>query len=62
LGKKRARLDLNNEAPEVVSHSSTEKEPWKKERLRTIRLLLKTDQSYEEVASIIGRYPSRIKE
>jgi transposase len=62
MGKKRARLDLNNEAPEVVSRLRTEKEPWKKERLRTIKLLLETDQSYEEVASIIGRHPSRIKE
>jgi transposase len=53
---------MNNEADEVASRFRSERETWKKERLRAIRLLLETDQSYAEVASIIGRHPSRIKE
>lgn len=32
-----------------------------KERLLTIKLLLETDNSYEEVASIVGKHPSRVK-
>jgi len=35
---------------------------WKKERLQTIKLLLETNHSYAEVAEMVGRHPSRVKE
>ena len=61
MAKKRARLDFKNEAPEVTSRFRKEKELWKKERLQTLKLLLETDQSYAQVAEIVGRHPSRVK-
>ena len=39
-----------------------EKEQWKKERLQSIKLLLESEKWYAEVASIVGKHPSRIKE
>ena len=62
MAKKRGRLDYKNEAAEVALRFKKEKEMWKKERLQAIRLLLETDQSYQEIAEIVGRHPSRIKE
>lgn len=62
MAKKRGRLDFKNEAPEVSKRFRTEKVVWKKERLQAMKLLLETDQSYAEVAEIVGKAPSRIKE
>jgi len=38
-----------------------EKTLWKKERLQTIKLLLETELSYDEVAEIVGRHSSRVR-
>ena len=57
----RGKLDYNNEADEVASRFRREKTLWKKERLQTLKLLLETDQSYKEVAEIVGKHPSRVK-
>ncbi len=62
MAKNRGRLDFKNEADEVVSRCRKEDKAWKKERLQTVRLLLETDKSYEEIAGIMGRHLSRIKE
>jgi transposase len=62
MGRKRAKLDLKNEAGEVVSLFKTERTLWKKERLQAIKLLLETDKSYAEISEIVGKSPSRVKE
>lgn len=61
MGRKRGKLDFKNEANEVAKTFKTEKILWKKERLQAIKLLLETEMSYIEIASIIGKDPSRIK-
>ena len=61
MGRKRGQLDFKNEANEVVVRCKKEKELWKKERLQSIKLLLESESSYEEVAYIVGKHPSRIK-
>lgn len=61
MGRNRGQLDLKNEAEEVVERFKIEKELWKKERLQTIKLLLESEKSYAEVASITGKAPSSIK-
>lgn len=61
MAKKRSRLDHRNEAGDVVSQFASQKVVWKKERLQTIKLLLETELTYEEVAGIVGRHPSRVK-
>jgi len=62
MGKKRGRLDFKNEAEEVSKRFKSEKTIWKKERLQTIKLLLETELSYKEVAALVGRHDSRVKE
>ena len=62
MARKRAQLDYRNEAGEVAKLFGKEKEVWKKERLQTLKLLLGTDQSYAQVAQIVGRHPSRVKQ
>ena len=61
-GKNRSRLDFKNEAGIVAEQFKKEKVLWKKERLQTLKLLLETDLTYAEVAEIVGRHPSRVKE
>jgi len=61
MGRKRSQLDLKNETKEVASRFKKEKILWKRERLQAIRLLLETEKSYAEVASIVGRAPSSVK-
>jgi transposase len=61
MGRKRGRLDFKNEAKEVASTFKKEKIQWKRERLQAINLLLETEKSYDEVASIVGRAPSIVK-
>jgi len=60
MGRKRGRLDFKNEADEVASRFTKEKEIWKKERLQALKLLLETEFSYAEVAQIVGKDPSSI--
>lgn len=61
MGRKRGRIDFKNEAEEVATRFKSEKIQWKKERLQVIKLLLETEMSLAEVASIVGRSPSRVK-
>lgn len=61
MGRKRGRIDFKNEAEEVATRFKSEKIQWKKERLQVIKLLLETELSLAEVASIVGRAPSRVK-
>ena len=61
MSTNRGRLDFKNEAFEVAQRFKKEKVLWKKERLQTLNLLLETDHSYQGVAEIVGRHPSRIK-
>jgi len=61
-GRKRSRLDFKDEAGLVAERFKKEKTLWKKERLQTLKLLLETEHSYAEVAEIVGRHPSRVKE
>lgn len=61
MARKRRRLDLRNEGAEVLLLFKKEKLLWKKERLQTIKLLLETDKSYDEVAQIVGRHSSRVR-
>ena len=59
---KRAPIDLLNQAHLVISLYGKEKEAWKKERLLTLKLLLQTENTYKEVAAIVGRADSRVRE
>lgn len=61
MARTRGKLDHKNEAQEVVNRYRTEKVVWKKERLLTIKLLLETDQSYKQVADIVGRARSIVQ-
>lgn len=62
MARTRSRLDYKNQAGEVAERFRKEKETWKKERLQVIKLLLETTQSYKDVAQIVGRSPSSVKE
>jgi len=62
MARFRSCLDFKNKAPEVIQRFRKEKEQWKKERLQTIMLLLESEHSYAEVAQIVGKHPSRVKE
>lgn len=61
MARKRRRLDVKNESAEVLLLFKKEKLLWRKERLQTIKLLLETEKSYDEVAQIVGRHPSRVR-
>ena len=61
MARPRAKLDYHNSATEVVNQYRLEKNVWKKERLLAIKLLMETDQSYQEVANIIGRARSIVQ-
>ena len=62
MGRKRGRIDYNNEATEVAMLFKSEKIQWRKERLQAIKLLLETEMSYAEVSSIVGKVPSVVKD
>lgn len=60
MPRKRAKIDNHNEADEVLRLYQKEKIVWRKERLLTIKLLLQSDKSYDEIAKIVGRTRSSI--
>ena len=62
MARPRGKLDYKNEADEVAKRFKSEKTVWRKERLQSIKLLLETALSYAEVADLVGRHPSRVKE
>ena len=60
MARQRQKLDNRGEIEEVRKLFRSVKEVWKKERLQSILLLLDTNNSFAEVASIVGRHPSRV--
>jgi transposase len=61
MARKRSRLDFKNEASKVRALLKSTREVWQKNRLQGIDLLLRTDQTYEQVADIIGCHESSVR-